>query len=68
VAGTGVASYSDNGVQAATAMLNTPYSVALDTTGNVYIADTGNMRIRKVTVSTGWILTTALSASRWTLP
>ena len=27
--------------------------------GNVYIADTGNMRIRKVTVSTGIITTIA---------
>jgi NHL repeat len=59
VAGTGVASYSGNGVQATTAMLKTPSAVALDTTGNIYIADTGNNRIRKVTVSTGVITTVA---------
>ena len=59
VAGTGVASYSGDGVQATTAMLKTPSAVALDTTGNIYIADTGNSRIRKVTVSTGVITTVA---------
>ena len=58
-AGTGVASYSGDGGQATTATLNRPYDVALDTTGNIYIADTGNSRIRKVTVSTGVITTVA---------
>jgi trimeric autotransporter adhesin len=48
-----------DGGQATTATLNLPCAVALDTTGNVYIADTGNMRIRKVTVSTGVITTVA---------
>jgi trimeric autotransporter adhesin len=58
-AGTGVASYSGDGGQATTATLSKPYDVALDTTGNIYIADTGNSRIRKVTVSTGVITTVA---------
>ena len=59
VAGTGVASYSGDGGQATAATLKKPYAVALDTTGNIYIADTGNNRIRKVTVSTGVIITVA---------
>jgi hypothetical protein len=55
VAGTGVAGYSGNGVQATTAMLKAHNAVALDTSGNILIADTGNNRIGKVTVSTGLI-------------
>jgi NHL repeat len=64
VAGTGVASFSGDGGQATTATLNGPYSVALDTTGNIYIADTRNNRIRKVTVSTGVITTVAGDGNR----
>jgi hypothetical protein len=41
------------------AMLNYPAAVALDTTGNVYIADTINRRIRLVNASTGVIYTIA---------
>jgi len=46
----------DNG-QAALAGLNQPLDVAVDPSGNVYISDSGNGRIRKVTVSTGVITT-----------
>ncbi len=55
----GSGSYSgDNGL-ATSATLNQPSDVAVDTTGNIYIADTHNHRIRKVTVSTGIITTVA---------
>jgi hypothetical protein len=33
--------------------------VALDSAGNLYIADAGNSRVRKVTVATGIITTIA---------
>ena len=59
VAGTGVASYSGDGDQATSATLHRPRGIALDTAGNIFIADTGNSRIRKVTVSTGVITTLA---------
>ena len=59
VAGTGVGSYSGDGGQATSATLFFPLGVALDTTGNIFIADTYNNRIRKVTVSTGVITTVA---------
>ena len=59
VAGTGASRYSGDGGQATAATLNIPYAVALDATGNIYIADSGNNRIRKVTVSTGVITTVA---------
>ena len=58
VAGTGSAGFSgDNGL-ATNAMLNGPSSVVLDKAGNMYIADTNNLRIRKVD-TTGKISTYA---------
>jgi sugar lactone lactonase YvrE len=59
VAGTDTFGYSGDGGQATSATLKGPYAVALDTSGNIYIADSGNNRIRKVTVSTGVISTVA---------
>ena len=56
VAGTGFAGYSGDGGPATSAMLNTPYSVILDASGNVYISDTGNNCIRVITTSGGIIL------------
>ena len=58
VAGTGTAGYSGDGGQAASAALNGPQAVALDGSGNVYIADTKNNRIRKIN-SSGVISTVA---------
>ncbi len=55
VAGTGTAGYSGDGGQATSAQLNTPYGVAVDGQGNVYISDLNNQRIRKVS---GGIITT----------
>ncbi len=49
-AGTGVAGSSGDGGQAAAAQLSKPQSVAVDSTGNVYIADTQNNRVREVTM------------------
>ena len=48
VAGTNSSGYSGDGGAAITAKLNGPNGVALDTTGSLYIADTGNDRIRRV--------------------
>jgi hypothetical protein len=63
VAGNGTAGYvasQDTGTTLATAAeLNYPNSVALDTAGNLYIADFNNERIRKVAASTGYISTFA---------
>ncbi len=59
VAGTGTAGYSgDNGL-ATSANLNNPYSISIDITGNIYIADYYNNRVRKVNANTGIITTIA---------
>jgi uncharacterized protein (TIGR03437 family) len=59
VAGTTVpAFFGDNGA-ATSADLNTPIAVAVDSSGNLYIADSANERIRKVTKSSGKISTIA---------
>ena len=57
MAGNGTAGYSGDNGPATSAQLNTPYGVAVDAAGNLYIADTGNHRIRKV--SNGVITTVA---------
>ena len=48
VAGDSGIAYSGDGGAATNASLGVCYSVALDTYGNLFIADTGNNRIRKV--------------------
>jgi sugar lactone lactonase YvrE len=58
IAGPGSSSLGDGGLAIA-AKLGAPYSVAVDKAGNVYIADTFNNRIRKVTASNGLIVTVA---------
>ena len=58
IAGTGEVGFSGDGGPAAVARLTFPYGVAVDSAGNLYIADTGNQRIRKVD-STGTITTIA---------
>ena len=47
-AGTGVAGFSGDGGAAVQAQLASPYGVAADIFGNVYIADLGNARVRRV--------------------
>ena len=56
--GTGSSGYSGDGGAATSASLYLPRGVALDSTGNLYIADSSNRRIRKVS-TTGVITTIA---------
>jgi uncharacterized protein (TIGR03437 family) len=51
VAGNGNYSYSGDSGQATSAQLNTPQAVAVDSSGNLYIADTVNNVVRKVTAA-----------------
>jgi uncharacterized protein (TIGR03437 family) len=63
VAGNGIPGFSGDGGPAEDALLDNPYAVAVDRVGNVYIADNGNNRIRKITVATGIISTVAGNGS-----
>lgn len=62
-AGTGAQGFSGDGGPAVNAQLNFPKDFAIDTAGNVFIADQQNHRIRRVSVS-GIITTIAGSGSR----
>ena len=57
-AGNSTAPNGDGG-PATDALLNSPSDVAVDGSGNVYISDSGNRRIRKVTAGTSQINTIA---------
>ena len=48
IAGTGTAGFSGDGGPASAAQLNLPYGLAVDAAGNLYIADLGNNRVRRV--------------------
>ncbi len=53
------AGYSGNGGPASAAMLSYPIGMAIDAIGNLYVADQGNHRIRKIDVASGIISTIA---------
>lgn len=59
VAGVGFAGAYGDGGPAGIAWLNSPTGVAVDSAGDIYIADRGNHRVRKVTIATGIITTVA---------
>ena len=56
-AGTGVRGFKDGPV--ASAMFSSPYGLAMDVNGDIYVGDIVNNRIRKRTVSTGMVTTFA---------
>ncbi len=58
VAGTGIGGYTGDGAQATNARLNNPNKIAVDPSGNLFIADFGNNVVRKVS-TTGVITTIA---------
>src|SRR6266481_1378642 len=58
-AGNGTSSYSGDGGAATSAGVFHPLGLAQDASGNLYIADSGNARIRRVDASSGIITTVA---------
>src|SRR5436190_19509098 len=65
MAGTGWPSFSGDGGPATAAMLANPQVPTVDASGNVYFADAGNFRIRKITPD-GTISTVAGNGIRGT--
>jgi uncharacterized protein (TIGR03437 family) len=63
VAGNGSRGYAGDGGSATSAELCNPQGVAVDTSGNLYIADYRNARVRRVAVASGVISTVAGSAT-----
>jgi len=59
VAGIGTSGYSGDGNAATLAALNFPHGVTVDSSGNLYIADTNNHVVREVLKASGTILTIA---------
>ena len=59
VAGDGNEYYTGDNVPALSTAIGRPFQIALDSNGNLYIADTTNSCIRKVDVATGIIATVA---------
>lgn len=57
VAGNGSVGYSGDGGPATGATLDAPSSIAFDSNGNLYIADSNNLVIREVNMTTGNIST-----------
>jgi trimeric autotransporter adhesin len=63
LAGPGTATVLGDGGPATAAYLSSPVDVAVDTFGNVFIADQGNARIREVYATSGTITTVAGTTS-----
>lgn len=59
VAGTGVAGFNGDGVLATAAQFDTPAGVLADSVGNIFIADRGNHRVRRIDAVTGFVSTVA---------
>jgi hypothetical protein len=62
VAGNGTGAYSGDGGPATKAELQIPQGVAVDSAGDLLIADTGNMRVRIVPAATGTFYGQAMTA------
>ncbi|WP_263382071.1 NHL domain-containing protein [Granulicella arctica] len=59
IAGTGASGYAGDNGYAASATLNNPTGIALDNTGVLYVADTGNHALRAFSTHNGIVVTLA---------
>jgi DNA-binding beta-propeller fold protein YncE len=55
--GAGVGAFADD--TGTSARFNRPYGITIDNSGNLYVADSNNNRIRKIVISTGEVTTFA---------
>ena len=51
IAGSGIAGFSGDGGPALQAQFSSPFAIAIDPTGNLYIGDTANNRIRRISAA-----------------
>lgn len=58
-AGSSIAGSSGDNGSASSATLDRPVALALDNKGDLYIADSGSHRIRRIDAASGWITTVA---------
>ena len=68
VAGDGASTYAGDGGPATSAALDAPNGVAVDGSGKLVIADTGNERVRVVATTSGTFYgqaMTAVTSTRW---
>jgi sugar lactone lactonase YvrE len=63
IAGNGTAAFGGDGAAATSASLNNPTGITIDSADNLYVADTGNSRIRRIDALSGTITTVAGSGS-----
>jgi streptogramin lyase len=68
VAGTGKAGFGGDGGPAAKALLNQPHSLAIDSSGDLFVCDILNHRIRRINLKTGVIDTWAGDGTKKTSP
>jgi sugar lactone lactonase YvrE len=59
VAGNGTQGFDGDGGKAAASLIDSPAGIVVDSSGNLYIADTHNHRVRRVDTTTGGITTVA---------
>ncbi len=59
IAGTGVPGLTPNSAPGLATSLSLPHGLTIDSSGNLYLADTGNHRIRRIDAATGLITTVA---------
>jgi sugar lactone lactonase YvrE len=63
IAGSGSSGFSGDGAAAISAQFDQPWGIAVSVSGNLYIADFGNNRVRKIDMATGIVTTVAGSGS-----
>lgn len=57
IAGTGISSFSGDNIPATNSSLALPHGLTIDASGNLFVADTSNHRIRRIDAATGLITT-----------
>ena len=63
VAGNGTQGFDGDGVEAVASLIDSPAGLAVDSSGNLYISDSHNYRVRRINAATGEITTVAGTGS-----